>query len=151
MDNITKLQEIQARKDALIAQQIALSAQLEAVDQEEAELARIGRLDGIKQIGEIIKSYKIPKHEILNLYAELNLVFKNGRPTTYKKREEIKVNNPVLEDVAGNQETADRFAKLFISGMHTELMAEAQKCEELEEVLTLLPVEIEEYILENIT
>ena len=150
MEN-NKLHEVQARRDALLAQQITLSTQLAALNREEAELARAGRVDGLKQIGELIKLFKIPKHEIVALYSELNLTFKSGRPTAYKKDGESKVGNPVLEDKAGNQETADRFVKLYESGMHTELLQEAQKCVNLEGVLTLLTPALEEYILENIS
>ena len=153
MENITQLQEVQDRKDRLIAQQMALSEQLILVRQEEVELQRIGRLEGLKQIGEIIQTYKIPKHEIVALYSELNIVLNRGRPSSAiakKTEEEVPVNNPVLEDVVNNHEIADRFTKLYTSGMLPSLLEEAQKCATLEQVLTILDPGIEEYILENI-
>ena len=153
MENINQLQEIQARKDKLIAQQMALSEQLILVRQEEVELQRIGRLEGLKQIGELIQTYKIPKHEIVNLYSELNIVLARGRPSSgviKKVEEEVPVNNPILEDVTHNQEVANRFTKLYTSGMLPALLEEAKKCANLERVLVLTSPELEEYILENI-
>ena len=151
MENEFKLREVRTRKDELIAQQLELTKQINAAEAEEAELGRIGRLEGLRQIGVMIMDYKIPKHEVVALYSELNLTFKSGRPTAYKKREETQVNNPVLEGRENHQEIANQFTKLFESGMHTELMAEATKCVQLEEVLILMPAAIEEYILENLS
>ena len=146
MESTTKLQEVQTLKDQLIAQQAAISDQLATLRTQEQELGRAARAEGLKQIGEIIAQNKIPKHEIIALYAELNIEIKIGRPPKNTKP----VNNPTLENRAEIQETAARFTKLFENGMHPALLEEAGKCLTLEAVLILLPPNIEEWIVENL-
>lgn len=149
------LDEINALKETLFAQQQAISEQLAGLSRQQQELEKAARQTGIKQISDIIEEYRIPKHEIIELYKQLDLVFPRGRtgPRGAYKKEEPATNNPVLEEVTNAQETADRFVKLFLSneaGMHLALIEEARKCKNLDQVMTLLPPQVEEFILENL-
>ena len=151
MEISKQLKDLQDRKEALIIQQQKVNDGLMALRIEEQNVTRAARADGLRQMGEIAKLYKIPKHEVIALYSELKIDFRAGRPPKIAKSiEATAVKNPVLDGLTESQEIADRFIKLHDNEMFTELLDGAKNCDNLEQILSLLPANVECYIIENL-